>query len=289
MRHFAFAPALRDGVRALDSGGLRPRRQGGRVHRRRAQQAPRGGGQGQGLQGFERSCRRRAPGRGRGAVEGARRDGHGAHQGPGDHHHGARAARVAPARLHASGPLQTGVLATARGGAYRPCSCALRAPTPATCAPASWRGAARRSGDGRVPTASAQPSSRHAPSTPLSGASRALSGGPGGSGSSGGSRAALWRLSDFELTSAADRAQEMTRKLDEEERLREEAEEVAGEKLFEIDALKCVRRPPLLLRCACAASPARAPTRLARLLRPPRERRVSRRACHATQPRCAPR
>ena len=36
-------------------------------------------------------------------------------------------------------------------------------------------------------------------------------------------------------------AQEMTRKLDEEERLREEAEEVAGEKLLEIDALKCVR------------------------------------------------
>ena len=33
----------------------------------------------------------------------------------------------------------------------------------------------------------------------------------------------------------------MTRKLDEEERLREEAEEVAGEKLLEIDALKCVR------------------------------------------------
>ena len=33
----------------------------------------------------------------------------------------------------------------------------------------------------------------------------------------------------------------MTRKLDEEERLREEAEEVAGEKLLEIDALKCVQ------------------------------------------------
>ena len=41
-------------------------------------------------------------------------------------------------------------------------------------------------------------------------------------------------------------AQEMTRKLDEEERLREEAEEVAGEKLLEIDALKCVRRTHLV-------------------------------------------
>jgi hypothetical protein len=87
---------------------------------------------------------------------------------------------------------------------------------------------------------------------------------PGGARASGVLLPGLTANSSLRAPLAA--AQEMTRKLDEEERLREEAEEVAGEKLLEIDELKCVLRGRPL--CACTSQPTLALlTRLARLLR----------------------